>query len=65
MAAWGWEGGGGDAGEANRGQLEYEELACDGSCPGLIFISVFWLTGWEQREVRALLTATHSALCQI
>lgn len=28
-------------------------------------ISVFWLTGWEQREVRALLTATHSALCQI
>lgn len=28
-------------------------------------ISVFWLTGWEQREVGALLTATHSALCQI
>lgn len=28
-------------------------------------ISVFWLTGWEQREVRTLLTATHSALCQI
>lgn len=28
-------------------------------------ISVFWLTGWEQREVRPLLTATHSALCQI
>lgn len=24
-------------------------------------ITVFWLTGWEQREVRA----THSALCQI
>lgn len=28
------------AGEANRGQLEYEELACDGLCPGLI-LSVY------------------------
>lgn len=26
----------GRAGEANSGQMEYEELACDGSCPGLI-----------------------------
>lgn len=51
----------GRAGEANGGQMEYEELACDGSCPGLILSLFFWLTGWEKREVRA----THSALCQI
>lgn len=30
----------GRSGEANRGQMEYEEQACDGSCPGLI-LSLF------------------------
>lgn len=39
-----WRRWGERAGEANRGQLEYEELACDGSYPGLI-LSVY--SGWQ------------------
>lgn len=47
--------------EANGGQTEHEELACDGSCPGLILsVSAGWQKGCKGRLVRPLLTATHT-----
>lgn len=55
-------------GESRRGKQRSDGVWGAGMwwvMPRSDLISVFWLTGWEQREVRALLTATHSALCQI
>lgn len=43
--AWMEEARGGSCREANGGQPEREELACDGSCPGLI-LSV--CAGWQK-----------------
>lgn len=42
--------------QTNRGQMEREELACDGSCPGLI-LSV--CAGWQEGCTGKLNTHTH------
>lgn len=43
--------------QTNRGQMEREELACDGSCPGLI-LSV--CAGWQEGCTGKLNTHTHT-----
>lgn len=46
--------------EANGGQTEHEELACDGSCPGLILsVCAGWQKGCKGRLARPLLADTH------
>lgn len=51
--------------EANRGQVKHEELACDGSCPGLILsVCAGWQEGCKER-LDPLLIATHSGLSLI
>lgn len=46
--------------EANGGQTEHEELACDGSCPGLILsVCAGWQKGCKGRLARPVLTDTH------